>query len=197
MFKWLCLACALVFAGFMSWVALDIRSEIKRTLANTDRTLVESRESMAIIRRDLPQIVEGARKSADTLSVLSEDVKTVKKLGGLTTITSDGGFTAYAEEVITLIEKAPAETKIGTARTSGGKTTLKDPVSAKEWSVGARKEALLLVATAKSREAILHKLVPNVWGTPWYIEVPGEEAVSLESWIKSRHPASAALKSGK
>ncbi|HEX3149641.1 MAG TPA: hypothetical protein VHR66_16315, partial [Gemmataceae bacterium] len=161
MFKWICLGVAVVFLGFIGWVAYDIRNDIHRSAETVQKSgqavnehlpaiVQKSHEVSAVVTENLPTIVEKTRTTTDTLAELSEDVKQLKELAGLTGGTRDQNLVAYAESVLNLIDQSGGT--IGLKKTLGG-SGLKNQVPAKEWVVGARKEAVFLTLVVKSSAA--------------------------------------------
>ncbi len=165
MFKWLCFGTTLVLAGVITWMVNDIRVSTKQTL-------------------------EKARVTAEIAADVSQDIKGLRKLAGIGGGGTDKGFTEYANEVMDLFDGAGKDAKIGVLK----KGALKDPVPADEWTHGERKKALVLVWSAKSKADILKGICHNIWGSEFGIQIGNAPPVSLEEWIKSRHPASKELK---
>ncbi|HVK11137.1 MAG TPA: hypothetical protein VM597_20375 [Gemmataceae bacterium] len=176
MFKWACLAVAAAFCSFLGWIAYDIRSQLTRS-GNT-------------VNEHLPAIVEKTHKTTETLAELSEDVRQLKELAGVTGTARDQNLVAYANSVIAQIEASGGV--IGLKKTLGGKG-LKDQVPAREWTVGARKEAVVLTALAKSKKELVTRLSKNKFGSDWMIQVGDQEPVALFDWLREHHPQSKEL----
>jgi len=172
MFKWICLAIALVVVAGLAWMVNDLRSELK--------------QAVHTLNAHLPEMVEKTRKGTDTLAELSEDVRQLKELGGMTAQARDQGLVAYANSVLDFV--AASDASIGSPKLVG--SGLKDPLPAAEWVVGARKKAVILVAVCRSKKELLGRLCDKVVGTKWYIQKGSAEPVPLLDWIKANHPES-------
>lgn len=146
---------------------------------------VQARRSTETINAKLPEILEKTRKSADTLAVLSEDIKKLRTLAGATDRVRDTALVDHATAVLDQLEKADAV--IGLKPKLFGEA-LKETVPAKEWVVDARKEALVLVFRAHSKDELLDGLCKNMYGSDWYIQPKGAEAITLRQWIESHIP---------
>jgi hypothetical protein len=197
MFKWTCLGVAVIFLAFIGWVAYDIRCDVRRsveTVQTTSRTVNEhlpaiveqSHQVSSVVTDNLPTIVEKTRTTTDTLAELSEDVKQLKELAGLTGSARDQNLVAYADSVLTTIDQSGGS--IGLKKTFGG-SGLKNLLPAKEWVVGARKEAVFLTLVAKSKKELVMRLAKNKFGSSWHIQVGDKEAIPLLDWLKENHTA--------
>ena len=176
MFKWACLAVVGVFLGLLSWMAYDIRSQ----LHTTGKTVNEH----------LPEIVDKTRTTTKTLAELAEDVRQLKELAGVTSSARDEGLVAYANGALKQIESSGGV--IGLKKTFGGKG-LKDQLPAREWAVGARKEAVLLTVLAKSKKELATRLSETKFGSAWMIQIGDQEPVPLLDWLRENHPPSKEL----
>ena len=165
-FKWVCFSVAVVISLAFAWMINDIRVHTRQTL-------------------------EKVKVSAEIAADVSQDVKALRKLAGIGGAAGDTRLTDYANEVMDLIDSAPTA-NIGVLK--NGDNKLKDPVPLKEWSRGARKEAVLLVLRAKSEADILRGLCRSKWGSNFGIQVGNEPPVTLEQWLKDRHAPSKDLK---
>jgi hypothetical protein len=203
MFKWICLGVAVVFLAFIGWAAYDIRCDIRRsaeTVQASSRTVTEhlpaiveqSQQVSAVVTENLPTIVEKTRTTTDTLAELSEDVKQLKELAGLTGGTRDQNLVAYADSVLNLIDQSGGS--IGLKKTLGG-SGLKNVVPAMEWVVGARKEAVFLTLVVRSKKEFVTRLAKNKFGFSWYIQIGNREPITLMDWLKENHPATKELPS--
>jgi hypothetical protein len=174
MFKWISLALAAIVVIGLGWVVNDLRLEIKRTSQT--------------VNEHLPAILENVQKSTDTLASLSEDLKQLRDLAGASGKTRDKTLVTYADSLLDLLETT-TDAQIGLEKKvlGGGLKSLM-PVS--EWVVDARKEALWLSFRASSKSELLTRLCENKFGSPWFIQFPGEEAVLLIEWLKANHPES-------
>jgi hypothetical protein len=180
MFKWVCLGVAVVFLTVLVWMVNDIRVEVRRTVEaaqTTGRTVNEQ----------LPVIVEKTRATTETVAELAADVRQLKQLAGMAGAPRDQNLVAYADGVLDAIEKSGGT--IGLKKLLGG-GGLKDTLPAREWAVGARKEAVLLTVVAHSRRELATRLGKNKFGAPWYIQVGGAEPVPLLDWLRANHPPS-------
>lgn len=182
LFKWLCLLAAVAVAGFLCWSVNDLRLELKETTATIKQT-AETLDS------DLPRILANTRASTETLSVLSQDVKNLRQLAGTAGGNRDESLVLYADSLLNLIAKQDA--KIGRKKLIGRK--LNDPVPAKEWVVGARREAVVQAFRVRSKQEMLDKLGKTVTGGHWYIEFADADPQPLIDWAKQKHPQTAKL----
>src|SRR5262245_35259471 len=110
MFKWSCLGVAVVALLGLAWALNDIRVEIKRATRRVNEDLPEilakARTSSDAVSSNLPDILERTRRSADTLAELSDDVRQLKDLAGMSATARDKGLVAYADSVLDLIESS-------------------------------------------------------------------------------------------
>jgi hypothetical protein len=190
MFKWVCLGVAVLAVLVLGWMINDLRVELKQAVHTINQNLPEmvekTRKGTDTVVEHLPEIVVKTRKSADTLAELSEDVRQIKDLAGVVSQTREKTLVAYMDNVLDYIENSGGQ--IGPKKLIG--KGLKDPVSAREWVVGARKKALYLVLTCRSRQEFLEELCDKVFGTRWYIQIGEEEATPLIDWLRANHPES-------
>ena len=84
MFKWICFADALVVSSVMLWMVNDVRVHI--------------RKSVDTVNRDLPQILDKTRDSAETMSLLSQDIKQLRELVVGDQTTRDENVVAFETE---------------------------------------------------------------------------------------------------
>jgi hypothetical protein len=200
MFKWACLAVACVFLGLLAWLANDLRLEVHQSaqiVRDTGATINESlpaivdktRKSTDTLAEHLPEIVEKTRTTTETLAELAEDIRQLKELAGVSTPARDKNLIAYATSVLDFIDASGGT--IGLKKTLG--SGLKSPVPAREWAVGARKEALLLTVLSNSKKEFLTRLTRNKFRFPWYIQFGEKEPVTLLDWLKTNHPATKEL----
>jgi hypothetical protein len=191
MFKWACLAVAAAAALGLGWMVNDLRRELRRTADNVNAhlpaILEKAQKSTDTLHDSLPDIVEKTKTSTATLAELSEDVRQLKELAGLTSPARDKSLVAYADSVLDFLQSADAT--VGTRRLVGKGLT--EVLPAKEWTVRARKgKVLYLVATCGSREEFVTKLGDKVLGTQWYVQQEGREPVALAEWVRANHPGS-------
>src|SRR6266849_3054860 len=201
MFKWSCLAVAAVFLAVLSWLVNDLRQEIHRSgqmVQAAGQTINEhlpdivdkTKRTTDTFAKQLPEIVDKTRATTETLSELAEDIRQLKELAGVSSQARDKSLVAYATSVLDSIEASGGT--IGLKKAFGAKG-LKNPVSAKEWVVGARKEAVVLTILANSKAEFTTRLVRNKFHSPWYIQFGEKEPVTLLDWLKANHPATKEL----
>jgi hypothetical protein len=201
MFKWACLAVAVVFLAVLSWLVNDLRLEIRSSSAMVQaagQTINEhlpaivdkTRRTTDTLAEQLPEIVEKTRASTETLAELAEDIRQLKELAGVSTQARDKSLVAYANSVLDSIETSGGT--IGLKKAFGAKG-LKNPVPAREWVVGARKEAVLLTILANSKAEFATRLTRNKFHSAWYIQIGEQEPVTLLDWLKANHPATREL----
>jgi hypothetical protein len=169
MAKWLYLALASVVSAALLLMLNDLRLQVRR--------------GTETVNRQLPEILDKTRKTADTMAVLSEDIRQLRDLAGAPQGVRDRTLAAYADDVLDAVQSSGAT--IGLKPKLIG-SELKDTVPATEWVVDARKEALLLTFRVNSKEEFLERLCQNKFGSDWYIQPRGAEAVPLAEWIKAR-----------
>jgi hypothetical protein len=186
MFKWACLLLAAVALAGLGWAINDARLELKRSTRTLNEILDKARTSTDTVAASLPEILAKTRTSADTLAQLSEDVRQLRGLAGLSDRGRDRSLVAYAGGVLDAVEGSGG--KVGLLKKLGG--GMKDVVPASEWVVGARREAVALVFVARSRAEVLDRLCKNLFGSDWYIQVDDGKPVPLREWIKANHPES-------
>jgi hypothetical protein len=179
MFKWLCLAVAVVFLVVLTWMINDVRLQVRES-----SQLV--RKTGETVNEHLPVIVEKTQTSTETLAELAEDIKQIKDLAGVSSSARDKTLVAFADGILDRIEISGGT--IGLKKTFGG-SGLTSESPAKEWVVAARKEALLLTFVVKSKKELLKRLADNKFGYPWYIRFEDKPAVTLMEWLKANHPA--------
>jgi hypothetical protein len=196
MFKWVALGVAAFFLAVLAWMVNDTRLEIRRSvelLQATGQTVNEhlpaivdkTRKTSDVVAEHLPDIMAKARKTSDTLAELAEDIRQLKELAGATSTVRDQNLVAYADSVLKAIEASGGT--VGLKRTLGGRG-LKNPLSAKEWASGARKEALFLTVVARSKKEMVTRLGKNMFGAHWYIQVGDAEPVTMLDWLSAHHP---------
>ena len=156
---------ALVFA----WLINDVRLQLRHTSAT--------------INEKLPSILEKTERSATALAELSEDVGQLRDLAGATG-PRDATLAAYADAILDRIEAS--NLVIGTRSKLSGK--LDDPQPAKEWTAGARKEALWLTFRAKSKAELLERLTQTKFGSEWHVQPASGDikVTSLKEWIEAQ-----------
>ena len=147
---------------------------------------VQARRSTETINSKLPELLDKSRRTADTLAVLADDIKRIRALAGATDGARDPALMDYATAVLDKI--AGVDGVVGLMPKLVGHE-LKETQPAKEWVADARKEAVVLVFRAGSREELLERLCRNKFGSDWYLQVKGEGAVLLREWVKQNVPA--------
>ena len=173
MFKWTCLAAALIVSAVMLWMVNDVRFHI--------------RTSVDTVTRDLPMILDKTRDSAETMSMLSEDIKQLRELVVGDQTSRDENIVAYETEILKLIENSGG--KIGTKKLIG--TGLSDPVPAREWVARERKLALWDQARSSSKADLLHRIGRStVMNRVWYIDTGEKSPKTLVDWVKANHAPS-------
>lgn len=175
-FRWVCLAAAVLAVAWIGWCVNDVRLELKR--------------SAATLNEHLPRILANTKSSTETLKVLSQDIKEVRDLAGVNTGSRDKSLVRYADSLLDLIEKQKAN--IGKKKLLG--KTLKDPRPAAEWVVGARREAVYQSFRVHSKREMLEKLCTTaIAGRDFYIQFEGQTPQKLIDWAKANHPETRAL----
>ena len=172
MTKWFYPALAVLVAAALLLMLNDLR--------------IQARRSTETINAKLPEILDKTRRTADTLAVLSEDIKKLRALAGATDGVRDPALVDYATAVLNQIEATDAV--IGLMPKLIG-SELKETQPAREWVVDARKEAVLLVFRAGSRDELLDRLCKNKFGSDWYIQPKGGQPVTLAEWVRKNVPA--------
>jgi hypothetical protein len=161
-------------AAWFGWMLNDLRLELKR--------------SAQTVNRDLPVILANTRKSTETLAEVSGDIKELRDLAGVDDAPRDKTLVTYADSVLDLVESQD-DAQIGVEKLIG--KSLSDPVPAKQWVAGARKEAVWLTFRAKSRAELLDRLTQSKFGSDWQIQFGDEQPESLRSWLVEHHPPTA------
>jgi len=211
MFKWCCLAVAAVALVAFGWMINDTRLEIRRVSERVNQHLPQilekaeqatrtanehlppilekTQQATKTVTEHLPTILERTNTATQTFAEIAEDVRQLKQLAGLASTARDSNLVAYANSVLALIEAQDA--RIGVKRVGGAGLT--SPVPAKEWTVAARKEALVLTAVVKSRQEFLDRLSQNLFHRPWHIQFASQEPQPLRDWLRAHHPESKGL----
>ena len=203
MFKWTCLAVAVVFLAVLGWLVNDFRLEIRRSgqmVQAAGQTINEhlpaivdkTKRTTDTLAEQLPEIVEKTRATTETLAELAEDIRQLKELAGVSAVARDKNLVAYATSALDRIESSGGT--IGLKKAFGTKW-LKNPVPAREWVVGARKEAVVLTILANSKSEFATRLTRNKFHSPWYIQIGDNEPMSLLDWLKANHQATKELSS--
>lgn len=197
MFKWACLGVAGLFLSGLTWMVNDIRLHLRRS-AETVQTagssinehlpaiVDRSRETTTVVAKNLPAVVERVNRTTEVVAELAEDIRQLKELAGATSNLRDRNLVAYADGLLTAIEKSGGT--IGLKKTVGG--GLKNATPAREWVAAARKEALFLTLLVRSRKEMASRLCKNKFGFHWWIQSPGGDPVTLLSWVEKHYPES-------
>jgi hypothetical protein len=204
MFKWTCLAVAVVFLAWLGWLLNEVRRELHQTgqvVQTTGRTVNKhlsaivdkTRKTTETVAEHLPEIVEKTHTTTETLAELAADIRQLKELAGLSSTARDKNLVAYADSILDRIETFAGV--VGVRKTFGG-PGLKNPLPAKEWVLAARKEALLLTALARSKKDLVTRLTHTKFGSPWYLQGKDQEPVALLDWLRANHPPTKELLDG-
>lgn len=165
MFRWTCFALAVATVAITLGMLNDLRVELRRTTA--------------MLNERLPQILERTKQSTETLAELSSDLRQLRDLAGATA-SRDKSLIAYADTVLDAIESSKG--LIGLEKTIG--SGLKDESPAEEWVASARREAVWLSMTAKSKPDLLRHLCKNKFGSDWMIRVGEDKPRRLAEWVQ-------------
>jgi hypothetical protein len=171
--KWAYLILAAASVTAVLLLVNDLRLEVRRT----SRTVNEK----------LPEILEKSRRSADAMAEVSADIRQMRDLAGAPEGARDQTLVAYADALLDAVQASGGT--IGLKPKLIG-SELKDTQPAAEWAVAARKEALWLTLRVKSKQELLERLTKNMYGSEWYIQLPGKEPQALAEWLKANHPES-------
>lgn len=199
-FRWICLLVAVVFLSAILWMVNDIRLQVRHSVQTVQTagatinqelpSIVEkSKKTTDVVAEHLPEIVDKTRLTTETLAELSQDIRQLKELAGVSATTRDQGLVKYADGILDAIEQSGGT--VGLKKTFGG--GLKSELPAKEWVVGGRKEALVLTVLAKSKAEFLERITHSKFGSAWYLQIGDQEPVQMKAWLLERHPASSEL----
>jgi hypothetical protein len=141
MTKWFYPTLATVICLAVLWMLNDLRIQTKR--------------STTTLNDQLPAILERTKKSAETLAVLSDDIRQLRDLAGVGDKARDRSLAAYADRILDRIAGTPGT--VGLKPKLIG-DELKDTVTTEQWVADARKEALWLTFRAASKAELLEKL---------------------------------------
>jgi hypothetical protein len=213
MFKWICLAVAVVFLTVATWMLNDIRLQVRRTARTIDdagqmvneelpAVVERSRTTSEVVSKNLPEVVEKVRNGTDTVAKtlpqvvdrvdrttevmadLAEDVRQLKELAGLGNKPRDKTVAAYADSVLKHI--AASGGVIGVKKTVG--RGLKNTRPAADWVAAERREAVFLTLLGRGKKELLQSIGKTRLGFYWYIQLPGQEPVRLLDWLRETHP---------
>jgi hypothetical protein len=201
-FKWICLGVAVVFLSVALWMLNDVRLHVRRSaevvedsgrvvhqageVVNNDlpEIVQRSRETSKVVSDALPEVVERVERTTEVVAELSEDLKQLKELAGVSHVPRDRSVVAYADSVLKRIESSAGE--IGVKKNVG--SGLKNVRPAADWVREERREAAFLAVLGKSKKQMLDGIVRTKWGTSWFIQAPGQKPVRLLDWLKENHP---------
>jgi hypothetical protein len=218
MFKWICLAVAVVFLSVVGWMINDIRLQVRRSARVVDDAgqtvnkdlpdiVKRSKTTSEVVSKNLPEVVEKVRTSTDTVSKhlpkvidrvdkttevvagLAEDVRQLKELAGIGKEPRDKTVAAYASSVLKKIAESGGEIGVRRPPLKG----LRNKKPAAEWVEGERTEAALMAILGRSKKQMLKAIATTKWGGNWYIELPGQKPVKLLDWLKENHEETKAL----
>ncbi|MCA9136266.1 MAG: hypothetical protein KDB00_05895 [Planctomycetales bacterium] len=196
MFKWACLTTAIVFGLVVLYMIHDLKRDVTGSLQSAQQAVSKANVALETVNDKLPTIVDEVKKGTETLSGVAEDVKLLKSVAGISQ--NDRGLRGIANYVDEIQRALGDETegKDATIKVEAViGSSLKDVESAREFLVGLNKEAIYILAVAKSKEEALwrvcHGGLPR--RAPYYIAFPNEEPVLLDTFIKQIHPESANL----
>src|SRR5262249_44686456 len=125
MFKWSCLAVAVVFLSVLGWMVNDVRLEIRRStelIQITGHTVNEQLPAIVdkgekatnTLTEHLPEIVQKTRTTMDAVSELAGDIHQIRELLVGTQTARDTNLVTYASSVLKTIEASGG--KIGLKR---------------------------------------------------------------------------------
>ena len=145
------------------------------------------RQSVDIVNRDLPQILEKSRYSSETLATLSSDLNQLRGLMVGDSVSREKNMIAYESEILKLIENSNGQ--IGVKKTLG--TGLADPIPAREWVTRERKGALWDQTRSRSKAELLNRIGRSaILNRVWYIDTGDKKLIPLIDWVKANHPES-------
>lgn len=181
MFKWACLAVVVIIGGTLLWMVNDLRRDAKPVLTD--------------LKRDMPTIVANTKKSTTSLAELSDDIKAVRTIMGLTG-SRDKKLIVYTGEVLELIEKEGAGATIFADTTGAGIANkivrfvaAKNPVTVENWLAATRARALYVsLFGGSTKEDVLDKLCKDTFGNHYMIQVGSADPVLLKDWIQQHQP---------
>jgi hypothetical protein len=199
MFKWICLALAVVFGLAILALVYDLKRDLTLSMEKGQEAVVEANKAVATVNAQLPEIVTEVKKGTETLSELAEDVALMKRVAGIENSASDRGvrgLVTYADELQHVLAEQTAERQGVILIEEIFGSDLKQTATAEEFLVGLHKEMVtLILPLAKSKEEVLYRACTSSppRRKPFYLQFPGAEPVLLESYLREHHPASAAL----
>lgn len=195
MFKWCCLAVAVVALLVLGWMINDMRLAVRQQTDRLDEHLPKILERTDRVTKSvnehLPPILERADATSETVASVSQDVKLIKEIWSVGDEAKDEKLAAYTKSVLTYLKDQDAV--IGTRPLVFGKG-LKNPVPAREWVATQSREGALLALTKKTKADVLTSLCRTLDRRSWYIQFGDKEPVELIDWLKKNHPESMDVK---
>lgn len=176
LFQWVCLGVAVIGLVSLGWMINDLRLELKR--------------GASTVNEKLPEILASTKKSTDTLAQLSDDIKQLRDLAGISGQARDRSLVGFADQLLDAIESSGGKVALNKKFFGSG---LKDVIDAKEWVVAARKEAVLQTFRAKSKAEILKRLCKNKFGSDWMFQSGESEPIPLIDWLAQNVPDAMAV----
>ncbi len=172
-FAWACLALAVLTIGITGWMVNDLRVAVKSNIQRLDE--------------HLPEILANTKRSSETLAVLSDDIKQLRDLAGVSNGTRDRSLVVFADSLLDELQESKG--KVGLKPKLFGKA-LKDTELASDWVVQARKEALWLSFRSKSKTELIERLCKNKFGSDWYTQEGEGDPELLMDWFRAKelHP---------
>lgn len=175
MFKWVCLAVAVIALGVFGWMVNDMRSEVAHT--------------NEIVNKRLPEIIENVRVGTETLANVAKDIESLRDLAGFAGGPNNRSLVRYADSALDFLAAQHGEVGLRKVVGSG----LKDTMSVQDWVRDTRREALWLTFRADTEAELLDCLGHNKFGTPWLFAAPGAAPVAIVDYLKQHHPESKTL----
>jgi hypothetical protein len=218
MFKWVCLAVAVVALAVFGWMLNDLRLKVEKLADRADKLtgkvedvtdrvdkhlpkiLAETEQVGKTVNTDLPPLVKRsetalaqAELAMDSLAELSSNFSQFRDLMGVVHAGSQNKpLFSYGTSILNFIGEQP-KAVIGT-KTPGPKPSLRHAVPAKEWASAAQKDAYFLSLAAKTKSDVLHGLARTRSAAPLFIQLGDQLPRLLGDWLQESHPDSKALK---
>lgn len=102
MFKWICFGTAVLFGIAVLVLVHNLKTEVTASLDSAQKTVAQANQAVATVNEKLPEIVDGVKKSTETLSDLAEDVELIKSVAGIRSEQAKRGLrglATYADEI--------------------------------------------------------------------------------------------------
>lgn len=210
MFKWVCLAVAIIALSAFGWILNDIRLSVKGVAERTEQQLPailtetqqvtsqldrhlpkllnQTEQAVTTINSQIPQVLVHTETAADNLAELSDSFRQYKGLMGVVHGgASNKGMFSYGNSLLDLI--AGQNATIGVMKAAPS-PELKQPLPAKEWASSARKDVQFLSLIASTKAEVLHGLARTNSARPLLIQVGEQAPRLLADWFKETHPDS-------